>query len=229
MVRVWDALSGKLVREFRRGADKAEIYGVAFRPDEKELCVWSDKGTVHVFGLGAGGGPSNRQSSMSTFTSLLPKYFSSEWSYAQYRIPTQTAHISMSAGPAKSPTADDIDEEKCVVGWIQGPVDDEDGPQEYQLVALTYTGGWYRLSLPGATPISHTSHTPGHFSTTPLPTSSSSPSIKGHTEFRPRSGSNSSFSTSRPDKGKEREKEGRESRECVLKEYRRYGRWDGWG
>lgn len=51
LVRTWDAVTGKLVREFRRGTDKAEIFGVAFRPDEHELCVWSDKGTVHVFNL----------------------------------------------------------------------------------------------------------------------------------------------------------------------------------
>lgn len=51
LVRIWDSLTGKLVREFRRGTDKAEIFGVAFRPDEQELCVWSDKGTVHLFTL----------------------------------------------------------------------------------------------------------------------------------------------------------------------------------
>jgi WD40 repeat protein len=51
LVRIWDSVTGKLVRELRRGTDKAEIYGVAFRPDEQELCVWSDKGTVHVFTL----------------------------------------------------------------------------------------------------------------------------------------------------------------------------------
>lgn len=50
-MRTWDAVTGKLVREFRRGTDKADIFGVAFRPDECELCVWSDKGTVHVFNL----------------------------------------------------------------------------------------------------------------------------------------------------------------------------------
>lgn len=55
LVRVWDSHTGKLVHEFRRGTDKAEIYGVAFRPDEGELCVWSDKGTVHVFALGTTG------------------------------------------------------------------------------------------------------------------------------------------------------------------------------
>jgi hypothetical protein len=55
LIRIWDSLTGKLVREFRRGTDKAEIYGVAFRPDEKEICVWSDKGTVHVFSLVSSG------------------------------------------------------------------------------------------------------------------------------------------------------------------------------
>jgi WD repeat-containing protein 45 len=51
LVRVWDAATGKLFKEFRRGSDKADIFGVAFRPDEKELCVWSDKGTIHLFSL----------------------------------------------------------------------------------------------------------------------------------------------------------------------------------
>jgi WD40 repeat protein len=55
LVRIWDTVSGKLLREFRRGSDKAEIYGVAFRPDEKEVGVWSDKGTVHVFSLVSSG------------------------------------------------------------------------------------------------------------------------------------------------------------------------------
>lgn len=51
LVRVWDAMTGNPIKEFRRGTDKADIYGVAFRPDEQEVCVWSDKGTVHIFAL----------------------------------------------------------------------------------------------------------------------------------------------------------------------------------
>lgn len=60
LIRIWDTHSGELLRELRRGTDKAEIYGVAFRPDETEVCVWSDKGTVHVFKIigGTEGGES---------------------------------------------------------------------------------------------------------------------------------------------------------------------------
>lgn len=234
LIRVWDAFTGKLVRELRRGSDKAEIYGVAFRPDEKEACVWSDKGTVHVFALVGGTGSSNRQSTFSPLTPYLPlpKYFDSEWSYAQYRIPAQSAHISLSAPPSKPSTADVVDEEKCVVGWIQGPVHDdpenaqEEVPREYQMVALTYTGGWYRLSPP----TSHAAVLNPSRAMSQTPEPAVPPSVKALSTRRPRSSSGSSYG-GRTDKGKEKErdKEGKSARECLLKEFRRYGRWDGWG
>ena len=66
LVRIWDSFTGKLVRELRRGTDKAEIFGVAFRPDEQEVCVWSDKGTVHVFTL-VSSGPSSVSTCVSSF------------------------------------------------------------------------------------------------------------------------------------------------------------------
>ncbi|KAG2754640.1 hypothetical protein P692DRAFT_20827233 [Suillus brevipes Sb2] len=225
LVRIWDTLSGKLIRVFRRGSDKAEIYGVAFRPDEKEVCVWSDKGTVHVFSLMSG--PCNRQSSLSPLASLIP-YFDSEWSYAQYRIPAQASHISLSSSTSssRSPTADITDEEKCMVGWIEAPSDrsepGRDPPMEFQLIALTYSGGWYRLSLPlGTSNISSPSA-----GGTPL--SSSPPKASSHS--RPRTNSVSSI-TSRTEKGKEKERgrDRKDNRELILQEYRKYGRWDGWG
>jgi hypothetical protein len=226
-VRVWDSHTGKLVREFRRGTDKAEIYGVAFRPDERELCVWSDKGTVHVFAL-VSSGTSNRQSTFSPLTPFLPlpKYFDSEWSYAQYRIPAQSSHISISTPSPRSPTADVADEERCTVGWIETPVpgnsqSSQRPATEHQLVALTYTGGWYRLSLPN----SGTSSTPPASPSRGVAISGSPPKFPSIP--RSRTSSNSS-AIGRMDKGKEKEKEGKESRECALQEYRKFGRWDGW-
>ena len=169
----------------------------------------------------------NRQSTFSPLTPFLPlpKYFDSEWSYAQYRIPAQSSHISISAPSPRSPTADVADEERCMVGWIETPIPDgaegRGSATEHQLVALTYTGGWYRLSLPG----SGTSNTP------PIsPRTGPGSPPKSVSTPRPRTSSSSSM-VNRQDKGKDKEKdkEGKESRECTLQEYRRFGRWDGWG
>jgi hypothetical protein len=164
----------------------------------------------------------NRQSTFSSLTPYLPlpKYFGSEWSYAQYRIPVQTSHISISAS-SRPPIADAPDEERCVVGWVEAPTDDSSnrGNVEYQLIALTYTGGWYRLSLP--------SH--GISSASPsTPLSGSPPMLSSMARQRTSSGSSV---LSKTDKGKEkeREKDGKESTDCVLQEFRRFGRWDGWG
>jgi WD repeat-containing protein 45 len=165
---------------------------------------------------------SNRQSAFSPLTPFLPlpKYFGSEWSYAQYRIPTQSSHISINSASARSPTADVPDEERCVVGWIQAPQQDgpgsssQQGTMEHQLIALTYTGGWYRLSLPNAESSANMSVSP----------SSGSPRVPIHLQ-RQRTSSGSSIG--RSDKGKEKEE--KESGECILKEFRRFGRWDGWG
>lgn len=51
LIRIWDTHTGKLIRELRRGTNKADIYGIAFRPDETEICAWSNNGTVHVFAV----------------------------------------------------------------------------------------------------------------------------------------------------------------------------------
>lgn len=187
----------------------------------------------------------NRQSSLSPLSPFipLPKYFESEWSYAQYRIPTQSAHISLSSTSIRTPGRDpDVaDEERCVVGWIEVPSERAGARTEYQLVALTWTGGWYRLALPStsAAPAGSASAAaagmPGSPPRGPLSAlSSSPPTAHGHAmaaqERRPRrSSSGSIFSGRGSEKGKEREKDKeKEGSQCVLLEFRRYGRWDGW-
>ena len=93
----------------------------------------------------------NRQSSLSSLSSILPlpKYFDSEWSYAQYYIPTQSTHVYFSS----ESLSDALEGEKCIVGWIKGPPDDDSNADkgtpklDDQMVALTYSGGWHRLAL----------------------------------------------------------------------------------
>uniref|UniRef100_A0A2P2LL30 Autophagy-related protein 18a n=1 Tax=Rhizophora mucronata TaxID=61149 RepID=A0A2P2LL30_RHIMU len=102
LVRIFNTADGALLQEVRRGADRAEIYSLAFSSTAQWLAVSSDKGTVHVFSLkinpgspGAGQslGTTNSNhsvgsptSSLSFFKGVLPKYFSSEWSVAQFRL-----------------------------------------------------------------------------------------------------------------------------------------------
>ncbi|KAK4441754.1 Autophagy-related protein 18a [Sesamum alatum] len=108
LVRIFNTHDGSLLQEVRRGADRAEIHSLAFSATAQWLAVSSDKGTVHVFSLKANpgnvgsdrsnspdpnpsAGPSG--SSLSFIKGVLPKYFSSEWSVAQFRLPEGSQYI----------------------------------------------------------------------------------------------------------------------------------------
>lgn len=96
LIRVYSTRNGQQLHELRRGAERAEIYSIAFHPSNQWLVVSSDKGTVHVFKLDMNLSQqqtddtkkknNNPTSSLSFMSSLLPKYFSSEWSYAQFKV-----------------------------------------------------------------------------------------------------------------------------------------------
>lgn len=51
LLRVYDTSTGELLQEVRRGADKADIYSLAFSANATLLACTSDKGTVHIFKL----------------------------------------------------------------------------------------------------------------------------------------------------------------------------------
>jgi hypothetical protein len=120
-------------------------------------------------------------------------------------------------------------EERCVVGWI--PIATEDHSKEvseWQLIALTYMGGWYRLALP--THVKEGKKEEGRSSVggTGSVSGSAGGKMTGKAGPSSRLGPGSPPKSRVPEKGKERERES-ERRECVLEEYRRFGRWDGWG
>ncbi|KAF8726003.1 hypothetical protein HU200_020584 [Digitaria exilis] len=115
LVRVFSTMDGTCLQEVRRGRHQAEIYSIALSPNLKWLAVCSDKGTLHVFSLrilygkkDAAGGKksaaagsvmqtdtaSNARSSLSFMKGVLPDYFSSEWSFAQFRLPETTRYIA---------------------------------------------------------------------------------------------------------------------------------------
>ena len=89
LIRVFDTDSGKLLNELRRGSDRAEIYSIAFNKESTQLCVSSDKSTIHIFNLRDNDMLMQVEESnkgISFIKDLLPKYFSSQWSFAQFRI-----------------------------------------------------------------------------------------------------------------------------------------------
>ncbi|KAL0084624.1 WD repeat domain phosphoinositide-interacting protein 3-like protein [Phycomyces blakesleeanus] len=123
LIRVFNTATATLLNELRRGMDRAEIFSIAFNQESTRLCVSSDKGTIHVFNLDPSvvtmcdhrpRGPTygevvinpsqspshfglthsgNRGSSLSFMKDLLPKYFSSEWSFAHAKIVTESRCI----------------------------------------------------------------------------------------------------------------------------------------
>ncbi|XBI52820.1 hypothetical protein VPH35_035143 [Triticum aestivum] len=123
LLRIFSTADGTKLQELRRGTDGADIHCIAFSPDSKWLAVSSDKATVHVFSiddfnltsltpeddhagddlLAAPPVPSfptpattNQSSSrMSFLKGYLPTYFSSKWSFAQFRIPNAWTKCSV--------------------------------------------------------------------------------------------------------------------------------------
>ncbi|XP_062144952.1 autophagy-related protein 18a-like [Alnus glutinosa] len=120
LVRVFNTVDGALLREVRRGADRAGIYSLAFSATGQWLAASSDKGTVHVFGLNFNTkSPGNDNSQCASGSNLavtqprsfrsivrgvLPKYFSSEWSVAQFRLP-EGSHCIVAFGHQKNTVA----------------------------------------------------------------------------------------------------------------------------
>ncbi|GMY16861.1 autophagy-related protein 18a [Fagus crenata] len=117
LVRIYNTVDGTLLQEVRRGADRAEIYSLAFSSTAQWLAVSSDKGTVHVFSLkvnsASAGNEKSRtasdsnlavtqsSSSLSFIRGVLPKYFNSEWSVAQFRL-TEGSHYIVAFGHQKN-------------------------------------------------------------------------------------------------------------------------------
>ena len=201
----------------------------------------------------------NRFSTLSPLSPFisLPKYFGSEWSYAQYHIPARVSHISLSSA---SHATNIVEEERCTAAWIYAPLDptalqnpshDRD-KEEFQIIVLTYSGGWYRLGLPtssssasasgsgSAQAHTQTTHTTKSRPASMLGVSPAAQTLRSPSPLsRPRSLSGASMSGRRVDKGKgkeddrerdkDKDKEAKEGHLCSLLEFRRYGRWDGWG
>mmetsp|Transcript_37010 Transcript_37010/g.104485 ORF Transcript_37010/g.104485 Transcript_37010/m.104485 type:complete len:367 (+) Transcript_37010:139-1239(+) len=135
LIRVFNTADGTKLQELRRGADTACIFSIALSREADWLACSSDKGTIHIFALGANAKRApvlqaqqqqqeqegdrtavNTSSALSFLKGFVP-YFSSEWSFAQFRM--QEDNVS-------------------AVGF---------GPQPNTLLVVTGKGGFYKCSF----------------------------------------------------------------------------------
>lgn len=96
LIRVYQTENGNLIKELRRGAEKAEIYSIALDSSSKFLACSSDRKTIHIFSLKTqeeekkeAEDAKNHKSvfgKITNFFGVQSAYFNSEWSFAQFRI-----------------------------------------------------------------------------------------------------------------------------------------------
>eukprot|EP00002_Diphylleia_rotans_P040320 TRINITY_DN9529_c0_g1_i1.p1 TRINITY_DN9529_c0_g1~~TRINITY_DN9529_c0_g1_i1.p1 ORF type:complete len:351 (+),score=66.11 TRINITY_DN9529_c0_g1_i1:61-1113(+) len=107
LLRIFNTQTGELIQELRRGMEKTVICSLSFSFDTKFICVSSVKGTVHVFAVvkedaepvTRAQSVQNSKSSLSFMKKVLPRYFSSEWSLAQFRAPEGYSMCAFSNEP----------------------------------------------------------------------------------------------------------------------------------
>ena len=73
--------------QVRRGADRAEIYSLAFSSNAQWLAVSSDKGTVHVFNLKVNSGSPRIEKSRSASDSGVATSPTSSLSFIRGQVP----------------------------------------------------------------------------------------------------------------------------------------------
>lgn len=81
LIRVFDTTSGSKVAELRRGTNQATIFCINFNHQSTCIVVSSDHGTIHVFNL------EEHKTKDSSSIQILPKYFTSQWSFCKFSIP----------------------------------------------------------------------------------------------------------------------------------------------
>lgn len=82
LIRIFDTETGKKINELRRGSNQATIFCINFNHASTMLVVSSDHGTIHVFNLDDS---KPKESSLP----IVPKYFSSQWSFVKFSIPKE--------------------------------------------------------------------------------------------------------------------------------------------
>ena len=91
LIRVFNTSNGDLIKELRRGTEKADIYSISFDIKCNFLAVSSDRKTIHIFNLKNEENENNKNQKsifgkITNFFGMKSEYFNSEWSCIQFKI-----------------------------------------------------------------------------------------------------------------------------------------------
>ena len=90
IIRVYQTETGVLVKELRRGLDRALILEMCWSPNGSKLAVVSDKWTLHVFEIF--NDSENQRHVLKNWINM--KYFQSEWSLCNYKLNIEKGETS---------------------------------------------------------------------------------------------------------------------------------------
>ncbi|QLG73039.1 hypothetical protein HG535_0E01230 [Zygotorulaspora mrakii] len=125
LIRIFSTHNGSLIKELRRGLDRADIYEMSFSPKGSKLAVVSDKQTLHIFQITSGkdnhgshGGsneerPQNKHHALKNIvpSGWKPKYLDSVWSMCSIHLKNPMLRNS------------DMDthfqKDRCRIGWCR--------------------------------------------------------------------------------------------------------------
>ncbi|QLL30311.1 hypothetical protein HG536_0A01280 [Torulaspora globosa] len=151
LIRLFSTHNGSLIKEFRRGSDKADIYEMAFSPKGSKLAVVSDKQTLHIFQISLGkennGGDEHSRNKTHALrkyvpSSWKPRYLDSVWSMCSVHL--RNPMLRDSDGDAR------LQRDKCKIGWCKYAESESgnDSDEEDSLVLVwRKTGIWEKYVI----------------------------------------------------------------------------------
>lgn len=91
LIKIFQTKDGAMIQELRRGTRPAEIYCLSFDFRSLYIACTSNQGTTHIFNVKSEKNKVENQKSLIgnvySFFGGVSEYLSSEWSFAQYRLP----------------------------------------------------------------------------------------------------------------------------------------------
>ncbi|CEP63134.1 phosphatidylinositol-3,5-bisphosphate binding protein HSV2 LALA0_S07e03136g [Lachancea lanzarotensis] len=136
LIRIFSTQNGSLMREFRRGLNRADLYEMAWSSRGSRLAVISDKQTLHVFQITDDDSDTKNKTHVLKDLPLLwrPKYLESVWAMC-------SLHLRSALKGKGTMNDQDFYNDRCKVGWCH------DGDEDSLVLVWKDSGIWEKYVL----------------------------------------------------------------------------------